>query len=155
CPHFFITKWASPLWREGVKLHKTTDLIRHYTFKFLNHSQYFVVVAGNYCLLSLDFGGEIFGKIKYYFTILLFFNTASVVAFYHYSQIYNIISEWTTFFTTIKGFMSLLIIVFLSYPRDLMVITFASLNLLWTIILVAFSAICFIQLKYVNQLLQQ
>jgi len=73
------------------------------------------------------------------------------MSFYHYTSLVYIFHNWRQFFTSIQGCLSFVALLVNSAALDLMILTFGTLNLLWSIVIVCFTSICFLQLNQLNR----
>lgn len=74
--------------------------------------------------------------------------------FYRTSSIYYIFSDRSSYFTSFSGIISVLCILFTESIIDLFIITYSTVHIVFSMVYICFTVICFIQLKYVNNLLQ-
>ena len=76
-----------------------------------------------------------------------------MTAFYRLSSIFHIFSDATFFFTTFTGIVSFVCICITESIIDLFVLTYGTVHIVFSIVYVCFTVICFFQLKHVNNLL--
>lgn len=86
-------------------------------------------------------------------TIYLF--KVSLSTFYRFGSFYKIYQNLIYFFTTIGGYLSLIVIFHTAFVLDFFLFSYGTIHITYCIIYICFTIICFMQFGQINSLLKE